>query len=268
VIEALVRSMQRIGRQHRRAVPGSASMNTRVAVACALAAGSLLASPAYARPIVLADGTTAMGEYGAGTMNEFQVFYAPDYRYSFGVGYLELNSHVNATPGSTTSPGHSHGGGLNSSSNQSSLSHDITYLRLNYLPKRWNMESAQANVLVWGSVGRVNLWKDYEQGLALNIGGQVDYETRRVYASLRTDLYEASVANHRIDTLQLGIAPYEHEYNTLALWFVVQARQYAGEQIHEGTEIAGLLRLFSRKTWIEAGVTQDGHVQAMLMFNF
>jgi hypothetical protein len=32
--------------------------------------------------------------------------------------------------------------------------------------------------------------------------------------------------------------------------------------------IAGLLRRFLRKTWIEAGATQDGKVEAMLRFNF
>lgn len=241
-------------------------MKHLVRVGLVLAAASLWASAAGARPIVLADGTTVMGEYGADTMSEFQAFYAPSYRYSFGVGHLSLDSHESPAS-STAGGGHSHGGGTATSSAQG-LSHDITYARLNYLPKRWNMEAAQANVLVWGSVGEVNLWKDYDQEFAWNVGGQIDYETRRIYASLRTDLWEASTASHRIDTLQLGIAPYEHDYNTVALWFVVQARQYAGELIHEGTEIAGLLRLFTRKAWIEAGATQDGKVQAMLMFNF
>ena len=72
---------------------------------------------------------------------------------------------------------------------------------------------------------------------------------------------------HRIDTLQLGIAPYEHDFDTLATWFVVQGRQYTGG-IHEGTEWALLLRLFKRGAWIEAGVTDDGKLQAMAMVNF
>jgi len=48
---------------------------------------------------------------------------------------------------------------------------------------------------------------------------------------------------------------------------VVQARQYTGD-IYNGVEWAGLLRLFKRNAWLEAGVTQDGKLQAMLMFNF
>lgn len=232
-------------------------------IACMVAVLGMLASSAHARPIVLADGTTIMGEYGAGTMTEVQVFYAPNYRHSVGGGRLSLNSHVNQ--GASTG-GHSHGSP--STQNQSSATHDINYLRLNFLPKRWNMESAQANLSAWGSLGTVRLGGSGDNWFAWNVGGQFDYETRRVYAALRTDLYEASVLKHRIDTVQLGIAPYKHDYDTLAVWFVVQARQYAGDSLHQGTEVSALLRLFKRKAWIEAGVTQDGKAQAMLMVNF
>ena len=48
--------------------------------------------------------------------------------------------------------------------------------------------------------------------LAGNAGAQADYETRRIYGSLKADWQGASAFSHRIDTLQLGIAPYEHEY--------------------------------------------------------
>jgi hypothetical protein len=200
------------------------------------------APPAESKPIAFADGTTVMAEYGAGTMTEAQVFYAPRFRYSLGGGHLSLNSALNDD------------------------TRDITYLRFNYLPKRWNLERAQANVFVWGSVGRAHIGGGGDR-FAWNAGGQLDYETRRVYASLRTELHEASAYSHRFDTLQLGLAPYEHDYGTLAVWFVVQARRYHGG-LFEGTEWAALLRLFKRNAWIEAGPTADGKLQAMLMFNF
>src|SRR5262249_21369819 len=160
--------------------------------------GSAL-SPVHAKPIAFADGTTVMGEYGAGTMTEVQAFYAPTFRYSIGGGHLSLNS------------------------SQTSEADDITYARFNYLPKRWNLEAAQANVFVWGSLGRAHVRTTGDDELAWNVGGQLDYETRRLYASLRTDLHEAKDFSHRIDTLQLGVAPYKHDYATLAVWFVVQA---------------------------------------------
>ena len=50
----------------------------------------VLAAPvAMAKPIAFARGTTLMAEYGAGTMNEFQVFYAPRYWWSVGGGWID-----------------------------------------------------------------------------------------------------------------------------------------------------------------------------------
>ncbi len=197
----------------------------------------------HAKPIAFAHGTTVMAEYGAGTMVELQAFYAPTYRYSIGGGHLSLRSDLNSD------------------------TRDITYLRLNYLAKRWNMEAAQANVFMWASIGHAHVGEIDDDQFAWNAGGQADYETRRLYASFRTDLHQASAYSNRIDTLQLGFAPYPHDYQTLATWFVVQGRNYTGG-IYDGIEWAGLLRFFKRNAWLEAGLTLDGKVQAMLMFNF
>jgi len=198
---------------------------------------------AIGKPIAFANGTTVMIEYGAGTMQEAQIFYAPQYNYSVGGGHVEFDSDI------TTETVR------------------ITYARLNYLLHRWNLESAQANVFVWGGAGAAtgNAFSGTE--FAVNAGGQADYETRRIYASLKTDLQKANAFSIRVDTLQLGIAPYEHDYNQIATWFVVQARQYT-DDIHHGTEVAALLRLFKGGAWIEAGVTNGGKLQAMAMFNF
>jgi hypothetical protein len=215
----------------------------RIASAIACVSYIACAGQAVAKPIAFADGTTVMAEYGAGTMTEIQAFYAPSYKYSIGAGHLSLDSDVKHA------------------------TRDITYLRANYLPWRWNMPAAQANVFVWGSAGRAHIGETGADQFAWNMGGQLDYETRRIYASLRTDLHEASAFSHRIDTLQLGVAPYRHDYDTLAVWFVVQARRYTGN-LYDGTEVAGLIRLFRRNAWLEAGVTQDGKLQSMLMFNF
>ena len=62
---------------------------------------------AFAKPIAFADGTTVMAEYGAGTMKEIQIFYAPEYNYSVGGGHVELDS------------------------DETSKSRSITYARLN-----------------------------------------------------------------------------------------------------------------------------------------
>jgi hypothetical protein len=203
----------------------------------------LLPMVAAAKPIAFAKGTTLMLEYGAGTMNEAQLFYAPRYWYSVGGGWLELKSEDGGTR------------------------RNIEYVRANLLAKRWNLPGAQANVFAWGGVGRAT-GNDFDGSvLARNVGMQVDYETRRVYGAFRTDLQESNRFSHRVDTLQLGWAPYAHEYDTLATWFVVQGRQYTGG-LFEGTETAFLVRFFKGGAWVEVGATTDGKLQAMAMFNF
>jgi hypothetical protein len=213
----------------------------RIAFAgCVLAGAGTLAE---AKPIAFSHGTTVMAEYGAGTMTEAQVFYAPKYFLSLGGGYLELESDIDHRR------------------------REITYARANYLVKRWNLEDAQANVFVWGGAGQAYVSELDEHQFAANAGAQIDYETRRIYASLKTDLQRADAFSHRTDTLQLGLAPYKHDFDSLATWFVLQGRQYTGG-IHDGTEWALLLRLFKRGAWIEAGVTDEGKLQAMAMVNF
>ena len=197
----------------------------------------------HAKPIAFAQGTTAMAEYGAGTMNEAQVFYAPRYFYSLGAGYLELESDIDGRR------------------------REIIYARANYLVKRWNLENAQANAFIWGGAGQAYVSELNDHTFTWNAGGQIDYETRRIYSSLKTDLHRSNAFSHRVDTLQLGIAPYEHDVDTVATWFVVQGRNYTGG-VHDGIEWALLLRLFKGGAWIDIGATTDGKLQAMVMVNF
>ena len=58
---------------------------------CAVVA---VATPVMAKPIAFADGTTVMAEYGAGTMQEVQIFYAPRFDYSVGGGHVDFTSDV------------------------------------------------------------------------------------------------------------------------------------------------------------------------------
>jgi hypothetical protein len=210
-----------------------------------LAGAFTLAGPmsVMAKPIAFADGYTVMAEYGAGTMKEGQLFYAPRFNFPVGGGHVELDS------------------------DETAKTRRIDYARLNYLVHRWNLDDAQANVFAWGGLGRATGNTFSGSLLAENAGAQADYETRRVYASFKTDLQRSTAFSHRIDTLQLGVAPYKHEYGGVATWFLIQARQYTGG-IHRGAESALLLRLFKGGAWIEGGVTNGGKLQAMAMFNF
>jgi len=202
----------------------------------------LVTAPVAAKPIAFAKGKTVMFERGAGTMNEAQFFYAPVYWSSVGVGWTQLLSE------------------------DGTKRRTFTYVRGNLLAHRWNLPSAQANVFIWGGLGQAS-GNDFDAELAREAGVQFDYETRRVYASLKADLQESEHTSNRVDTLQLGWAPYAHDYDTLATWIVVQGRTYTGG-ISPGVEKALLVRFFKGGPWVEAGATTDGHLQAMVMFNF
>lgn len=207
--------------------------------ACAL----VVIAPAIAKPIAFSGGTTVMAEYGAGTMQELQIFYAPRFDYSVGAGHVDFTSDED---GKTV---------------------HITYARLNWLAHRWNLETAQANVFVWGGAGSATDNVFIGSTLTGNIGAQADYETRRVYSSLKTDLQRSPEFSYRVDTLQLGLAPYKHDYGGLATWLVFQARHYT-DNLHSGIETAMLVRLFRGGAWVEAGVTDTAKLQVMAMFNF
>jgi len=196
-----------------------------------------------AKPIAFANGTTIMVEYGAGTMEEADAFYAPYYWLSLGMGDLRLDS------------------------DERSRTRNIQYLRANYLVHRWNLDDAQANVFAWGGLGAGTGDNFRGRRLDREVGFQLDYETRRIYASWVSDLHESSAYSDRVDTLQLGFAPYAHDYQDLATWFVFQARDYTGG-IHHGVEWAALVRLFKGGAWIEAGLSQNAKPQVMMMFNF
>ena len=218
------------------------------ALACALAS-FWLAQPAIAKPIAFARGATLMAEYGGGSMIETQAFYAPKYFYSAGVSALRFE---NADSWRTQ-----------------------TQVRANYLVKRWNAPKSQANVFVYAGLGSAHD-STSKAGFASSFGVQADYETRWLYTSVRTDFNQALGERIRIDTVQFGAAPYAHDYKSVATFFLLQARGYHGNlagktasaPIYRGVEWAALLRVFKGNTWLEAGVTQDRTLQAMLMFNF
>lgn len=213
---------------------------------------SALPLATQAKPIAFADGTTVMHERNT-NMLESQAFYAPTYWWSAGPGYLRLTS------------------------DDKLKQRDISYLQLNYLVKRWNMPAAQANVFTYGGVGTSrsteNGGQSTRRDTVLRYGGQGDYETRSIYTSFKVDGYKANTFSHRITTAQVGVAPYEHDYEDLATWFLVQLRHYSGGIRDEGPgtrklEQTLLLRLFKGPVWAEIGINRERHSQFMIMYNF
>lgn len=243
------------------------SLNSRT---LAIGVAAVLLSPwVSARPIVYAHSATVMAEYIGDTMTEAQLAYAPKSWWSFALGHLELE-------GQESHPGHK-----------------VTYGRVNLLLKRWNQESAQANVFVWGGIGRtpttewlsttsepvpddhnhgeavpgsVSFYQKTSGTTAWNSGAQIDYETRRIYTAIKTDYHQSSAFWHRTDTVQLGFAPYAHDVDSLATWFLVSLSRNSSDD-YRNDQVAFLLRFFKKRTWVEGGVTTDGNLQARVMFS-
>jgi hypothetical protein len=70
-----------------------------------------------------------------------------------------------------------------------------------------------------------------------------------------------------MDTLQFGIAPYEHEADGLSTWLVLSATRFSGN-VQEDTQVSLLLRFFKKSAWVEVGATTDGKPQARVMLSF
>lgn len=217
-------------------------MNPSLRVA-ALATLAALASPAAtARPIAYADATTVMGEWSRDA-REASVFHAPRHFWSAGLVHLVLDEP------------------------DSNRRHQLDLVRANYLVRRWNLPRAQGNAYVWGGVGRGRGREFDGSDTAWNLGFQLDYETLWFYSMVKSDWRRTGSFQHRMDVAQLGLALYEHAWDELATWVVLQGRQLRGDFARDA-EAALLVRLFRRTQWIEAGVTDTGGFTMMFMVNF
>jgi hypothetical protein len=216
-----------------------------------VALGALAVTAAEAKPIAFADGTTTMVEAND-NMREAQAFHAPTYWWSLGPGVMRLVG------------------------DDRRRTRDFHYLQANVLLQRWNLPAAQGNLFAFAGAGTARLadaGAPTRRETLWRYGAQGDYETRRVYGSFKVDGYRGPGFSHRIDTLQLGLAPYAHDYEDLATWFLVQGRRYSGGILAADArggriEQTLLLRLFQGPWWAELGVNRERRLQAMLMFNF
>lgn len=210
---------------------------------------------ALAKPIAYPDGTTVIFDYGP-HMEEAQVFTAPNFQSSLGAGYVRVKLPPNGSGHS-----HAHGAGTQYGNNV-----DIGYLRVNLLAERWNLADSQANIYVWGGLGTSDSGDRAGPDTVPNAGFQVDAESRRFYAALKSDWHATYGFTWGMNTLQLGVAPYLHDYNGVATWLVVQGHNMDGT-LHRENGAAGLVRLFWRGIWVEAGADLKGKPIALLMLN-
>ena len=201
--------------------------------------GVALATPTLARPISYAGGHMLMAEHQA-DMDLVSYTYSPSFRWAASAGALRVD-------------------GL-----ERSDSLELGYVRAAHLLHRWNLPSAQANAFAWGGLGEGRT--ALGSGLARHVGLQLDYETRRVYTSLVTELHEGDGWSHRFDTAAIGWAPYEHDIDRIATWIVVKGSR-TSNAVDDDVKPAAVLRFFTTRWWLEVGADADGRPLANLMLN-
>lgn len=193
-----------------------------------------------ARPVSYAGGHMLMADHQP-DMDQWSYTYSPSFRWSASVGQLRAEDL------------------------ESTHELDLSYLRAARLLHRWNLPAAQANAFVWGGIGHGRT--RHASGTARHLGLQIDYETRRVYTSLVSELHEGSGWSHRFDTAAVGWAPYAHDVDRMATWIVLKGMR-ATHTDEADIKAAAMLRLFTLNWWFEAGADEDGRPLVNLMFNF
>jgi hypothetical protein len=215
------------------------------------------APQADAKPIAFAEGVTVMHERDD-TMVSTEVYYAPKVWWSLGIADVQMTS----------------------ANKQHEM--DAKYAQFNFLLKRWNMPSAQANIFASAGFGWADSVKQGVMGVqhpghvesqtaryseyARRFVVQGDYETRQFYTSFKVDVQQTPLFYDRLDVGQIGFSPVAHDYEDLAVWFIAQVKKYRG--MTDKTEGGAFVRLFKKNVWVEIGVTERRKLQTMLMVNY
>ncbi len=131
--------------------------------------------------------------------------------------------------------------------------------QVNLLTKRWNKEDSQANIYLLGGLGVQN------DSITPYIGGEIDWENRRVYVSVLADQLVGNDPMNRW-VLRTGVAPYLAEFNELNTWFIIQVSQLNSDQEKEAW-VLPMLRLFKDNVLLEVGSNGTMH-QATFRVHF
>ncbi len=134
--------------------------------------------------------------------------------------------------------------------------------QLNYLVKRWNKPSEQANLYLKGAAGLA--YSDYqsfdgETSAAASIGIAADWETRRWFISYENRYLNAGNIDEFFNQkARVGVAPYIGDYGDIHTWLMLQVDHNPSSQ--DEITFTPLVRLFKGEYLAEAGVSDKGDV--------
>ena len=138
-------------------------------------------------------------------------------------------------------------------------------LQHNWLLKRWNLPSAQANVYAGVGAGLAG-----EVGNGASPAGigffRADYETRRVYTALDAKLIESADVSRGVFSAAVGIAPYKAEFDELNTWLILQVEHVT--DMEDKLDIIPKVRFFKGPYFLELGSTLSGKPVVNFMIHF
>lgn len=141
----------------------------------------------------------------------------------------------------------------------------FTGLQHNWLLKRWNLPSAQANVYTGLGAGLAG-----EVGNGASPGGigffRADYETRRIYTALDARWVESPDVSRGVFSAAVGITPYKAEFDQLNTWLILQVEHVTG--MEDKIDIIPKVRFFKGPYFLELGSTLTGKRVVNFMIHF
>lgn len=138
-------------------------------------------------------------------------------------------------------------------------------LQHNWLLKRWNLPSAQANVYAGVGTGLAGEVGDGASPAGIGFF-RADYETRRVYTALDAKLIESADVSRGVFSVAVGIAPYKAEFDELNTWLILQVEHVT--DMEDKLDIIPKVRFFKGPYFLELGSTLSGKPVVNFMIHF
>jgi hypothetical protein len=145
---------------------------------------------------------------------------------------------------------------------------EFALAKLNHLLYRYNGESSQANIYLHGGLGVVDSEIQNRQTNTAYMGGaEVDWETRRLYTSLKYYYFTSpKTTDITMTQARLGFSPYEAGFDQMQSWFMVQA-MYTPE-VSPTVVITPMVRFFLKNVLWEVGSSTRGEWMLNLMVHY
>ena len=194
----------------------------------------------FGRPVSYTGGTTVMG-MNNGDMVSSHIHYSPKYFYSIGYRfeYWKDKDYVNH------------------------------FLQGNYLLKRFNEPTSQANIYIKSGVGTSTYLegiKDYNRSYF--ISSSTDWETQRLYANYAIRYTDVDkIEEFLLHSGAAGFAPYIGDYGDLHSWILYTFR-YNKDKNKNRLSHGPKLRFFKSVNLLEIGLNNNKELILNLIIRF